>query len=559
MKNKIFNFSIKTLLIFGLMIFVLSCNESFLNEVPKDFLSAENVYTDRDGFETAITNLHSDARNFWAGSDGPTYWILPGLGTDFGVYGENFNSGPRMDYTTLSPTDEYANVFWKYAFTLIKDANTIISRAEYKEVKWNSEKEKMLIIAEARFFRAFAYRMLANLFGGVPIIESEITAPKTDFVRSSRDEVYQFAKEDLTYAAANLPEPDTENAPGRITKGAANHLLAEINISLGNWQEAIDAASEVINHPSYTLMTNRFGARTGVEGDVFWDLFQRGNQNRTSGNTEAIWVVQIEWSTKGGGDVNSGGEQHGYTVERGCGARYFDIKDPDGASGFVLSDELGRGVGWLTPTYYVQQTIWQTDWDNDIRNASHNIKRQYYYNNPESKYYGQLATPEVLASQELRYYFPTFMKATTPWDHPDAPGQGYIFRDIYAMRLAETYLLRAEAYLGKEDKINAAADINVIRARAQATAISPSDVDIDLILDERARELYTEEFRTCTLMRLGILYERTKKYSMILKGDGSVIASNPSLTIKEYNNLWPIPQSSIDLNGGAVLEQNPGY
>ena len=558
MKSKITNLLAKTLLILGSMIYAISCNESFLKEVPKDFLSPENVYTDIVGFETAITTLHSDARDFWAGGDNSGFWVLPALGTDYGIFGENLNSGPRMNYSTLSPTDSYAQEQWNKAFKLIKDANVIIIRAESDNVKWNSTEEKEQIIAEARFFRAWAYRLLANLYGGVPIIKEEITSPKIDFVRNSRTEVYQFAKEDLVFAAANLPDTDSEKASGRITKGAANHLLAEINISLNDWQGAIDAASLVINNPKYKLMDHRFGKRTSVSGDVFWDLFQRGNQNRSSGNTEAIWVVQIEYMTKGGSITNSLGEQYGYPVERGCGARYFDIRDPDGKSGFVLSDELGRGVGWVLPTNYLQQTIWQSDW-NDMRNSPNNIKRQYYYNNPASKYYGQLANPQVLASQELRYYFPTFMKVTTPWDHPNAPGDGYVFRDIYAMRLAETYLLRAEAYLGKGDKGNAAADINVIRSRANARLITSADASLDYILDERARELFSEEFRTCTLMRLGILYERTKKYSMILKGDGSIVPSNASLTIQPHNNLWPIPQNSIDMNGGAILEQNPGY
>ncbi len=553
MKNKITILLGKSVLLLGLSFIVSSCDEAFLDEVPKDFLSPENAYTDLAGFETAITTLHSNARDFWMEGDGPNYFVLPGLGTDFANYGENFTSGARMDYSALSPTDVYANEQWNRAYKLIKNANTIISRAESDKAKWKTETEKAQIVAEARFFRAWAYRLLGNLFGGVPIIEEEITSPKIDFVSSTRDEVYHFAKEDLEFAATNLPE--TEKASGRISKAAANHLLSEINICLKDWQGAIDAASLVINNPNFKLMTQRFGRRTSVNGDVFWDLFQRGNQNRTSGNKEAIWVIQVEYKTPGGGDKDN----NGYHSERAWGARYHSIKDPDGKNGFVLSDEMGRPVGWCLLTNYLQQTIWQSDW-NDMRNSTYNIKREYYYNDPTSAYFGKLATKEVLASQELRYYQPFLMKVTTPFDHPDGIlNTGRIYRDIYAMRLAETYLLRAEAYLGKNDKANAAADINVVRARANAIPVNSADVTIDYILDERARELVTEEFRTCTLMRLGLLYDRVKNYSMILKGDGSVVPSTPSTTIQPKNNLWPIPQAAIDLNGGAKLEQNPGY
>jgi hypothetical protein len=87
---------------------------------------------------------------------------------------------------------------------------------------------------------------------------------------------------------------------------------------------------------------------------------------------------------------------------------------------------------------------------------------------------------------------------------------GGTFRNWYAIRLAETYLLRAEAYLGKGDKQKAADDINMVRGRAQATPVSAGDVTIHYILDERARELDMEEMRRITLNRLGLLYDRVK-------------------------------------------------
>lgn len=115
-------------------------------------------------------------------------------------------------------------------------------------------------------------------------------------------------------------------------------------------------------------------------------------------------------------------------------------------------------------------------------------------------------------------------------------------------RLAETYLLRAEAYIRKGDLANAAADINTIRARANANPIQPSDVDIDFLLDERMRELYGEELRMLTLCRMGKLAERNRKYN-----------PKTGLTIEDYHNLWPIPYSEIERNVYATLEQNPGY
>lgn len=113
--------------------------------------------------------------------------------------------------------------------------------------------------------------------------------------------------------------------------------------------------------------------------------------------------------------------------------------------------------------------------------------------------------------------------------------------------MAETYLLRAEAYLGNNEVINSVEDINVVRRRSEAPEINASDVDIDYILDERLRELYIEEFRLLTLTRLGKLIERNAKYNSVHG------------TYAEHNNLWTIPASEIEKNVMAPPEQNPDY
>jgi hypothetical protein len=97
--------------------------------------------------------------------------------------------------------------------------------------------------------------------------------------------------------------------------------------------------------------------------------------------------------------------------------------------------------------------------------------------------------------------------------------------------------------------VKAAADINMVRTRVNATPVAPANVDIDYILDERLRELAYEEKRRLTLARLGMVYERTKKYNSYDEGQ----------TIQPYNDLFPIPYGEIEKNSEAVLEQNPGY
>jgi hypothetical protein len=127
-------------------------------------------------------------------------------------------------------------------------------------------------------------------------------------------------------------------------------------------------------------------------------------------------------------------------------------------------------------------------------------------------------------------------------------GAAFTFRDEYMFRLAETYLLRAEAYLGLGNLTSAAADINVVRARSNADPVLPANVNIDYILDERMRELGVEEKRMLTLHRLGKWYDRVKRCN-------SYYASQADTKYE----LWPIPQSVIEANREAKLQQNPGY
>ncbi len=101
------------------------------------------------------------------------------------------------------------------------------------------------------------------------------------------------------------------------------------------------------------------------------------------------------------------------------------------------------------------------------------------------------------------------------------------------------------------NKASAAADINLIRNRANATPVAAADVTLDYILDERARELYVEEMRRVTLGRLDLLVTRVRKY-----------CSNPLIpanNIQDYHRLWPIPQTELDLDLGKQMTQNQGY
>lgn len=313
----------------ALGLLVTACRDSILDEKPLSFLNPDVVLIDKPGFETAITGIHSAARDEIFGADNEGMHSM-NLGTDGFTNGSTSNL-LRNYITSLTPTSQPSNQWWEWAYLkMLPRVNTVIEQAEKLEVKWNSEAEKNLIVGEARFFRAYTYNVLINLYGGVPLVTKIETSPKTDYQRTSREEILEFAKQDLEFATTWLPEKPA--VPGRITKAAANHLLAEVYISQGNNDKAIEAASKVIDDGIHALMKTRFGSKLALPGDVFSDLFRDKNQN-TAVNTETIWALQFEYNTPGGvtySDANNATAFGGNSSMRGWGAGYHNIKDPDG-------------------------------------------------------------------------------------------------------------------------------------------------------------------------------------------------------------------------------------
>ena len=561
-KNSIQKYISTGIFLVLLLLGMNSCNEDVLNETPLDFISTTNAFNSPEDVEMGIVGLYSFGRDWYSAINQKYMFVFVALGTDLAYFGEDPAGGYMSNWDTdITPTSDLPNRFWTKAFDLVYQSNTVIAGIE--SLEWNNEDRKNKYLAEARFFRAFSYRILVTLYGDVPLVTEPIVTPKTDFVRAPKADIYELMEQDFAFAAEKLPVNGQEAAAGRLTQGAAWHMLSETYLAQNKYQLAVDAATHVINDYDYDLMRERFGSQPNLFGteNVYFDLFTKENHNLGS-NKEAIWVIQNDPDVTGGGF---------YAGERGFGCAYYRMGNtPDGFKAFRgdfydgsytgYSDTLGRPVAWTRPTNYTAYKIWGSDWDNDYRNSEACIKRHFYFDNPNSAYDGMEIDWSLYESRSSafkdtnQYIYPYFMKAAAPNDHYtdlSRAGGGVNHKDVYAIRLAETYLLRAEAYLGLNQPGDAADDINEIRERSNATPVSAGDVTIDYILDERARELYTEEWRMLTLMRLGKLVERVREYN---NNPG-----NPGLSIQDYQNLWPIPQTEIDLNTGAVLEQNPGY
>lgn len=548
-----------------------ACNESsWLRETPYDFYTPENSYNTTSQFQQALNYMYDQVRGMhWKLGDQHMALICSDLasgGTDTNPVAK-FN-----DYKTfITPYTYVASSFWDIAYAVIANANTIINRIDLENE--TGEADKKVIKGQALFFRAYFYNFLANLYGGVPLVLEEATEPRKDYVRATRGDTYDRARQDLE-DAIKLLNDITKAKEGEVNIQAAQHLLAEVYISLGNYPKAIEAATAVITHQSMGLMKTRFGSRKEETGDPYWDLFQLNNQNRSSGNTETIWALQYEYKNSGSPYSN---EMPRWLLP------YYEGLNVPGKEGknvkaFTLNtmEKGGRGIGTIRPTDHFLKEIWKTG---DIRNSELMIIRDSRVDNPEAKDFGKWVMADGLydgfnKEQQTRQFYPFIMKfsqvGTLEEDNYQKNGDGTYkttalgehgivyawgslsantsMKDEYMYRLAGTYLLRAEAYFWNNEPKKAMEDLNELRSRAQTRQITdPGEVTLDFILDEQMRELYFEDFRVPTLCRLGKMVERSRKY-------------NPfGMNVGDHQNLFPIPYSEIEKNIFGKIDQNPQY
>jgi starch-binding outer membrane protein, SusD/RagB family len=228
-----------------LLVTILSCgkDDKFLIENPTTFYTTDNAFSTSAQIDQVLVSAYAQLRNIWAnpGEDASNF-VFRGNGTDmFDVAsirrGNTFNNYGNINADNVIFYNNYSA--W---YQLIGKANLALYAAELPQITWTTPAEKAYAVAQARFFRAFAYRNLGELFGGVPIVTQISKVPLFNFKRSTRTETYQFAIDELTAIEADLPE--TTPVGGRLVKGAAQHNLCELYLALGTQLAADGKTSE---------------------------------------------------------------------------------------------------------------------------------------------------------------------------------------------------------------------------------------------------------------------------------------------------------------------------
>lgn len=585
-------------------------DKDFLTEKPKAELTVGNAFKSSDQIlNTLLTGYYEFEDLFFPGFTGQGIMYNTSTGTDMTDNKYQLGMGSHMSNFSAAWSADMSltKKLWDKFYKVISYSNLALNKIN--DVKWESEDDKVRVEAEAKFLRGLCYLRLGELYGGVPLVLEYSEKPNYAYSRSSRKEIYAAAISDLKEGYENLPW-DVTAEYGRAGKGAAGAYLTEAYLADGvetnnssEFTSAAEIAKEVIQH--HPLMLDRFGARipgvsgetNGIpnayeQGNVISDLFVAKNIVSPA-NTEAIWVMvsapdYASYATYGGRRQCTLGltpalQDYSWAKEYlEDGAASGPWKAFSSKYGGQMSPASHGGTGWAqsTPTWYASYTMWDAEHNNnttaDLRYIEDvTVKTEFMCCDENHSLYEKKvgwnqidhSTPELSG-----IFFPIWYKETPfdAWDYDTSEpaswfGQYvYFYRSRYAIRTAEVYFLLAEALLRSGDTAGATEAVNAVRKRSNA---NPFDsVTIDTILDERGRELLYEEFRWATFLRMKPeeWKPRIYNYGMYSARGNAVIYPEIRRWAEETGdikfNLFPIPQTYIDLNTGSDgMYQNDGW
>ncbi|GAB3831387.1 RagB/SusD family nutrient uptake outer membrane protein [Hymenobacter jeollabukensis] len=529
-----------------------SCDNQ-LEEFNPSGLTAEGVYTTPAGFETLVNAAYSYNRWWYGKEDG---FSASELGTDLWLRGAGDVNPELTEYTTsLQSSSRALEVLWGKLYAAVNVCNTGL---EYLDKSGLSDAQKKVRGAELRMLRAFYYWHIVETWGGVHFTTEATKTVQTTANRTPEAAFYQQIIADLDYAVANLPNTTTDY--GRATKPAAEAFLAKIHLTRGNYQQAATLCQRVISSYGFQLQPR------------FADLWSMSNLE----NKEIIWAVNYSKDLSLNDRVDATLYPDGHPRGGNNGHLLWMMKYDD-QPGMTRDIANGRPFNRYMPSLFLLNLF---DESKDARYLA-TFKTAWFANTAVA---GRLAVGDTAVFATKRE-IPDAVEATKKYrtwdlgkvyrangtvsgdrlhyvclrkfDDPTRPtvAEEQSARDAYLIRLADVYLLNAEAQLRLGNASAAVPLINAVRRRAAIPGketqmeITAADVTLDFILDERARELAGEQHRWFDLKRVGKLLDRVRTY-------------NPEAgpNIQDYHVVRPIPQRQLDaILNKDEFKQNQGY
>ncbi|WP_266367734.1 RagB/SusD family nutrient uptake outer membrane protein [Tellurirhabdus rosea] len=562
------NHIIKPLRILGLAALLLSgqsckdlLEEKVISGIGNDYMNTSK------GFEDAVRAAYSSLRYYYGTQQGLTMseygTDIYATGADGGYKGFHFYDGQ------LNPTVDYLANTWDELYKGVNTCNAVIERAP--KVAGVTDAVKKLRVAEAKFLRATYYFLLQQQWGAIDLRLTETLVPTKDTKRATEAEIYNQIIKDLNEAIADLENKGQSSDYGRATKATAEAMLAKVYLAKAystskaadDFTKAAALCNNVIKNYNFKLQ------------DDFAQVFDENNQV----NSEIVFAVQYTTDQLANTTNNTGAANGGNNLHLFFGMQY------DVQPGMVRDVFYGRPFKRLRPTNYLLNTVF-ADRTNDSRYKK-TFRDTWLSNSPgtfnssfdNSKAKLTFAANDTtifipgyempLAERAKKKYqvltpsmynealFPTLQKFfdTKRADRTEERGT----RDFFVIRLADVYLMLAEAQVQAGNVADAVTAINAVRFRAgwpgrkEAMLVTAKDMNMELIIEERARELAGEQTRWLDLKRWGLLVDRVKKHN-----------PQAAVNIQNFHVVRPIPQTQIDRSakgsdGKSVFTQNAGY
>lgn len=434
---------------------------------------------------------------------------------------------PDFHNMSWTPANTFNNAYYNRLGQQIAFANSFIDNAQALA----SDPEVGYYIAEARFIRAYAYYNVIDAFGKAPLV----TSSKADLkpAQNTRAELFNFVESELKDLEGKL-KAARANEYGRVDVVAAQALLArlylnaKVYIGQDKYTDCITYAKKVIAS-SYSLNTTD----ANNNGTAYDELFLADN-NSNGAQNEFIFLASFD-------GLNT----------KTFGGTAFIIHGATG--GNMNASSLGINDGWsglTAPKEFVNK------FEVSARNGNNEPtawkdKRAMFYTDGQT-----YENTDLKDFTKSGYAITKFKNITSTGAAGKDPEKKFPDTDLPLIRLAEVYLTYAEAVLRGGtggDRATALGYINQLRSRAYGNAsgnIADSDLTLDFILDERARELYWEGLRRTDLIRYGKFTGGAYLWSF--KGGAA-----SGVAVPDYRNLYPIPQDARTANEN--LTQNTGY
>lgn len=576
---------------------IQSCD---LEEYNPSGSTADVVFSTPEGIEYLINRMYYNFRWKYFGREDPVLYLEGGTDLWYNAGREAYGAGMTQYTDKMSPTlGQLANV-WNRVYDDINMCNSVINRIG--NIVYQNREEKDYREGEARWLRSYCYWWLCEFFGDIELRLEETSTPSFIAYRTPAETIYdEVIIPDAKKACEQLQAEPIDGMAGRYTRKAAYGLLARVALARASYctegsdeqksflQMAKEAADYVIDHKS-ELGIKLYGTYNEV-----WKACNNKN------NTEFLAVVTHSSISTNNPQSKNPNRLYLYFAPKllncmGCkssweypkeGARMMPtryllqlFKEGDGrydvifqeaflgTEEFTWTESSGdlakfnksydkirtrRIVAGDTCLYYTRRAVSQQQKDtaryvvvdvNTLYNADGTIK----------------AVGEDGTTSQITYSFPRFQKYRIYDPDSDtkllAAVNGTVgYADVPLMRYAEMPLIAAECAIRMGNAAQAVSYITDLRSRIvrpgyeSQMAVNASDMTIDFILDERARELCGEWLRWMDLKRTGKLVEYIK-------------AHNPDVApnIKEYHSLRPIPSTFLDkLENAGEFGQNPGY